>query len=134
MKKENLEDLRKELQEINKDFFLLLKKRKEVSNKIQKLKDEKKQYSSWDIEREKKLFKALSDELGNLSLKEKLAFSLLIEDHADIREGSYPQWSKGEHLGVEIDAKHLMNPLLLTDLEREQLNFQEPFSMIKDNL
>lgn len=131
-----MEELRAELQKINKELFDLLKKRREISRHIQELKPQNGPYPHWDIMREKELFDSMKEQLDELSNREIAAFSLIIEDHACCgKMGVYPEWSKAEHLGGEFDILQQSNPLLLKDSSRQKLplseNFQQLFDMVE---
>ena len=111
----NLAQYREALFQLNSEFFLLLSERRVLSLKVQELKIVSGRYCHFDPERENLLFDKMKDEMKNLTLKELLAFSLIMEDQAmAMAPGSYPAWSSGVHLAQpsqEIFA--LINPLLL---------------------
>jgi hypothetical protein len=93
----------------------MISERRAISLKVQELKNGSGRYSHFDPEREKALFERLKDEVKGLTLKELLAFSLIMEDQAmAMAPGSYPTWSSGIHLtepSTELFA--MINPLLL---------------------
>src|SRR5665647_3217028 len=90
----NLSQLRERLAQLNTEFFMVIADRRGVSMALQDLKEPKGRYSHFDPERESALFKLMSPELKTLSLKELLAFSLVMEDQAmAMAPGSYPNWS-----------------------------------------
>lgn len=129
---------REELAQINSEFFLLLDERRKVSVLIQELKkSEVGKYSHYDPEREKVLFNQFRDSLLKLSLKELLAFSLIMEDQANtLAPGAYPSWSRGLHLS---DRHHelyeMINPLLLKLTHQslfQKLELAQDFSFLKD--
>ena len=111
----DLAQFREALAQLNSEFFLLLKERRALCLKIQELKKPNHSYQHYDPEREKTLFTQLSSELKNLSLKELLAFSLIMEDQAmAMAPGSYPNWSQKIHLLFKNDEiQSQINPLLL---------------------
>lgn len=105
--------LRDKLGELNSDLFLILKKRKEISRKIQAL---KKTSSSLDIRRELTLFSEAKADLLSLSDKELLSFSLIMESQAG---ENYPSWSTGIHLQDKSSCiTEMINPFLLKILGR----------------
>jgi chorismate mutase len=111
----NLTQYREALLQLNSEFFLMISERRAISLKVQELKNGSGMYSHFDPEREKALFERLKDEVKGLTLKELLAFSLIMEDQAmAMAPGSYPTWSSGIHLtepSTELFA--MINPLLL---------------------
>lgn len=111
----DLAQYREALAQLNSEFFLLLKERRALCLKVQELKNPNHSYPHYDPEREKTLFYELSHELKNLSLKELLAFSLIMEDQAmAMAPGSYPAWSQKIHLVMKNDEiQSQINPLLL---------------------
>jgi len=111
----DLAQCREALAQINSEFFLLLKERRALCLKVQELKNPSHNYQHYDPEREKVLFLQLSPDLKNLSIKELLAFSLIMEDQAmAMAPGSYPAWSQKIHLITKSDEiHHQINPLLL---------------------
>lgn len=133
-----MNELRAKLLEMNKTLLKLIGERKLLSKAIQDKKAEvSRSHPRWDVKREKEVITTLSDELQNLSLKERLAFSLLMEDHAQGGQiHTYPSFSSGEHLGENFDITHMLNPLLLSkeqflDLELKR-DFQERLSVIEN--
>ena len=78
----NLAQYREALLQLNSEFFLMISERRSISLKVQELKDGSGRYSHFDPEREKALFERLKDEVKGLTLKELLAFSLIMEDQA----------------------------------------------------
>jgi chorismate mutase len=133
----NLAPLRERLAQLNSEFFIIMTERRSIALKIQDLKENKGRYSHYDPEREMALFVKLEKEIKELSLKELLAFSLIMEDQAmAMAPGSYPGWSQSCHL---IDpAKELtsmINPLLLKVTHAElfsRLHFNSEFSFLRD--
>lgn len=111
----DLAQFREALAQLNSEFFLLLKERRAVCLKVQELKNPNHFFQRYDPEREKTLFLQLSSDLKNLSIKELLAFSLIMEDQAmAMAPGSYPAWSQKIHLVLKNDEiQSQINPLLL---------------------
>ena len=90
----NLAQYREALLQLNSQFFQILSERRATSLRIQELKDVSGRYSHFDPDREKVLFEQMHPELKELTLKELLAFSLVMEDQAmAMAPGSYPTWS-----------------------------------------
>lgn len=122
---------------MNSEFFLTVADRRKVTVKIQELKGSQGRYSHYDPEREKEIFTLFKDQLKALSLKELLAFSLIMEDHAmAMAPGSYPAWSSSIHLS---DSKHelveMINPLMLKISRPDSFNrltLSQEFSFLKD--
>lgn len=133
----NLSQYREALLQLNSEFFLMLSERRSVSLKIQELKGSAGRYSHFDPEREKALFEQMKEELKGPSLKELLAFSLIMEDQAmAMAPGSYPTWSSQIHLtqpSKELYAQ--INPLLLKTSHPDlfsRLNLNPDFSFLKE--
>lgn len=128
---------RESLFQLNTQFFLILSERRLLSLKIQELKGSSGRFSHFDPEREKGLFEQVKTELKELSLKELLAFSLVMEDQAmAMAPGSYPAWSSGHHLSDSGDELyHMINPLMLKACRPEmfqRLVLNAEFSFLKD--
>lgn len=116
---------------------MMLSERRAVALKIQELKDHNGRYSHYDPEREADLFKTLAAEVKELSLKELLAFSLIMEDQATaMAPGSYPSWSQSCHLAEPSkDLAGMVNPLLLKVRHPElfsRLKLTAEFAFLKD--
>jgi len=133
----NLSQYREALLQLNSEFFLMLSERRSVSLKIQEMKGSSGRYSHFDPEREKVLFEHMREELKVPSIKELLAFSLIMEDQAmAMAPGSYPTWSSQVHLteaSKELYAQ--INPLLLKISRPElffRLNLNPEFSFLKE--
>lgn len=132
-----LAQLREALAQHNSEFFLTLSERRAITVRIQEYKQTRGRYSHYDPEREKEVFTYFSEELKRLSLKELLAFSLVMEDHAmAMAPGSYPAWSDSVHI---VEKKNeifdLINPLLLKFARPDFFNRIElirEFSFLKD--
>jgi chorismate mutase len=132
----DLAQLREALLQLNTQFFQILEDRRELTQRIQGLKDVTGRYAHFDPEREKVLFHHVLDALKKLTLKELLAFSLVMEDQAmSMAPGSYPSWSSGIHLQDSArDLPSMINPLLLKITHPELFNrlFLAPdFSFLK---
>lgn len=128
---------RETLLQLNTQFFLILSERRLLSLKIQELKESGGRFSHFDPDREKGLFNQLKEEIKGLSVKELLAFSLIMEDQAmAMAPGSYPAWSNGLHLsGPGDDLYHMINPLMLKVARPElfsRLVLSSEFSFLKD--
>ena len=133
----NLIHLREALIHLNTQFCMIVTERRNLSVKIQEMKKGSGRFSHFDPEREVHVFNLLKDELRPLSLKELLAFSLIMEDQAmALAPGSYPQWSKGIHLvEPKLDATHQLNPILLKVTHPDlfsRLVLIEEFGFLKD--
>ena len=111
----NLAILREALAQKNSEFFLNLSERRALCLKIQEFKEVGGRYSHYDPAREKEVFELLKTEIKELTMKELLAFSLIMEDHATaMAPGSYPSWSSHVHLTqMKGEMTEMMNPLLL---------------------
>lgn len=82
---------------------------------IQGQKESSGRFSHYDPDREKEIFTRFTSELKNCSIKELLAFSLLMEDHAmAMAPGSYPAWSQYIHVASpKREMVEMINPLML---------------------
>lgn len=132
-----LAQLREALAQLNSEYFLTVAERRKITIKIQEFKDSKGRYSHYDPERERDIFKLFQDQLKACSLKELLAFSLLMEDHAmAMAPGSYPAWSNVVHLQDPKDELYeMINPLMLKTSRPDffsRLNLSSEFSFLKD--
>ena len=145
--------LRKNIEKCYQGFFDHLAQRRNFITKIAELKSDNsvKQfgYSMYDPKREWNLFKTLNNQLYQLSIKEVLSLSLIIESQAlemnnngefsdDLKV--YPVWSEGIHLKENTSSQgklfFLINPLLLREyclelFERVPLN--ENFISLKED-
>ena len=133
----NLSQYREALLQLNTQLFLMISERRVISLKIQEMKQESGRFSHFDPEREKALFTQLSSEIKDLTIKELLAFSLVMEDQAmAMAPGSYPTWSTGIHLTeASRELYTMMNPLLLKTSHPElfsRLPLNAEFSFLKD--
>ena len=112
-----LKVMRDELDKITKELFKIIQNRKVSVQQIQLSKEKTSAFKSFDPIREYSLFQNYKIELQSMSLKELFSFSLLIEDHAEISTGDYPQWSNLEHISsINKDFTQLqnqVNPILL---------------------
>lgn len=111
----NLAQLRETLAQLNSEFFLTIGERRAITIKIQQSKTPIGRYSHYDPEREREIFTQFQTELKNCSMKELLAFSLIMEDHAmAMAPGSYPSWSQFTHLlHPQRELYEMVNPFLL---------------------
>jgi chorismate mutase len=133
----NLAQFREALLQLNTQFFFLMEERRNLSLRIQELKEPSGRFSHFDPEREKEVFEILKPETKKVSLKELLAFSLIMEDQAlSMAPGSYPTWSQGIHLQEHSrDLFTMINPLLLKITHPElfsRLHLTSEFSFLKD--
>lgn len=133
----NLAQLREILAQQNSEFFLTLKERRAICIKIQEFKVSGEKYSHYDPAREKEVFTLLKDELKELSIKELLAFSLVMEDQAQaFAPGAYPSWSQGIHLTQsDRELVEMINPLLIKVTHPElfaRLSLVAEFQFLKD--
>lgn len=111
----DLAQLREALLQLNSEYFLTVAERRKVCVKIQEFKGGAGRFSHFDPEREKDVFILFSQQLKSISIKELLAFSLVMEDQAmAMAPGSYPNWSNGIHLETRTnDLYEMINPLIL---------------------
>lgn len=133
----NLSQMRERLAQINSELFLTLAERRTLSVQIQSAKGASGRYSHYDPEREKELFAQVEPDIKKLSLKELLAFSLIMEDHAmAMAPGSYPSWSQATHVtNPKHDLAEMVNPLLLKISHPnlyQRLTLIPEFSFLKD--
>lgn len=116
-----LESMRESLSKLSQDLLKSILKRKEIVKDIQQLKDQSEKFYAFDGEQERKLFVKFKNALSQLSLKELLAYSLLIEDHACVEVGAYPQWSQGIHLeSNQTSLSGMVNPILLATIYKDE--------------
>lgn len=132
-----LAQLREALAQLNSEFFLTIAERRNLTVKIQEFKDSTGRYSHFDPEREKEIFSLFQAQLKNLSIKELLSFSLIMEDHATaMAPGSYPAWSNSIHIASPNRELHeMINPLMLKSARPEffnRLTLSQEFSFLKD--
>lgn len=133
----NLAQLREGLAQLNSEFFLTVSERRSLCLKIQEFKDNEGRYSHYDPNREKEVFQLLTPHFKDLSLKELLAFSLIMEDQAmAMAPGSYPSWSQMIHVQEgKRDLSEMINPLLLKMSHPElfsKLKLSTDFTFLKD--
>lgn len=133
----NLAQLREALAQVNSEFFLNVKERRALCIRIQEFKVIEGRFSSYDPAREKELFLLQKDQIKELTLKELLAFSLIMEDQAmAMAPGSYPAWSQFIHLvAPNKETIEMINPLLLKLRSSElfsKLPLSTEFSFLRD--
>lgn len=133
----DLAQLREALAQLNSEFFLTLSERRNLTVRIQELKGNSGRYSHYDPDREKVVFENIKTQLKTLTIKELLAFSLVMEDHAmAMAPGSYPTWSNRTHINQpRNELFEMINPLLLkTCLPKffSELTLTQDFSFLKD--
>lgn len=131
----DLQGLRAELDGINQQLIQLVQVRRNVVAQIQKQKPPiRDHFASYDSEREWKLFLRLKPQLDQLTTKELLAFSILMEGQAGA-PARYPEWSESVHLSQKADAiEQKLNPLLVKLLwppKFEALNLSSQFSFLR---
>ncbi len=132
-----LPQLREALLQLNSEFFLTIAERRELTVRIQSFKSGGGRYSHYDPDREKEIFTQFLPQLKALSVRELLAFSLVMEDHAmAMAPGSYPAWSLCPHLvGPRTEVYEMVNPLLLKIARPEfflRLSLNPEFSFLND--
>lgn len=133
----DLAQLREALAQLNSEFFLTIAERRNITVKIQEYKETTGRYAHYDPEREKEIFNQLKEHLKVLSLKELLAFSLIMEDHAmAMAPGSYPAWSASTHIqNSNRELYEMINPLMLKIARPDffnRLTMSQEFSFLKD--
>ncbi len=131
----NLHNLRKNLSDLTIELIGLLDQRREIAAQIQELKIPRSGFYRFDPKREKEVFLHLKKNLESKSLKELLAISLLIEEHAQQGEvHTYPSWSSQVHLESSVhELFGQINPVLLSTLRPDlltQLTLREDFKDI----
>jgi chorismate mutase len=132
-----LAQLREALAQLNSEFFLTIGERRNLTVKIQEAKAASGRYSHFDPEREKDIFNLFHQQLRNCSIKELLAFSLIMEDQAmAMAPGSYPAWSQRIHLNEpKGELFEMINPLMLKLSRSDFFNrliLTTEFSFLKD--
>ena len=132
-----LTQLREALAQLNSEFFLTIAERRNLTVRIQEIKGNSGRYSHYDPDREKEVFNLIKVQLKNLTIKELLAFSLVMEDHAmAMAPGSYPAWSNLIHLNnPKNDLYEMINPLLLKICMPDlfsRITLAADFSFLKD--
>lgn len=133
----DLAQLREALAQLNSEFFLTIAERRNITVKIQEFKESTGRYSHYDPDREKEIFSLFKEQLKNLTTKELLAFSLIMEDHATaLAPGSYPGWSNCVHIADPKRELHeMINPLMLKAARPDffnRLTLSQEFSFLKD--
>ena len=110
-----MEELRVQLELINREIlWLFFKRRKVIEAIIEKKSSLCPQGSLYDPERELKVFEKLRPFLKEMDLEELLSFSLLIEIHVRRKNSNYPCWSQGKHSRENsLGLVNQINPLLL---------------------
>ncbi len=146
----DLVPLRKKMDSIYLDYFLLLEKRRLLVREIASAKNKSeelklKAYPHFDIIRERELFARFQDRLQDMSFKEVLSLSLIIEDQACLGTDMfefYPQWSKQVHSKGLLDNElnpliALINPVILFFHSEDlfaKLEFKEEFEHVREFL
>lgn len=132
-----LAQLREALAQCNSELFLSILERRKVCLKVQEFKEQRGRYSHYDPEREKVVFNQFKDQFGELSMRELLAFSLIMEDQAQaFAPGAYPTWSLRTHLrNSKQDIFEMINPMLLKIVHPEifeKLQLHPDFDFLKE--
>lgn len=132
-----LAQLREAIAQLNSEFFLMMGERRNLTVKIQERSGVTGRYSHFDPEKEKEVFSFFKDQLRNCSVKELLAFSLILEDHAmAMAPGSYPTWSQMVHVNSpKNELLEMINPIMLKLARPESFNrltLASEFSFLKD--
>ena len=133
----DLGQLREALLQANSEFFIVLSERRKLCIAIQEVKGSTGRFSHYDPEREKIVFEHFRPQLAALSIRELLAFSLVMEDHAlAMAPGSYPYWSQRYHLSsAPKDIHEMVNPLMLKASHPDmfaRLELTPEFHFLKD--
>ncbi len=133
----NLAQLREALAQLNSEYFLAIAERRNLCVKIQGLKESKGRFSHYDPDREKEIFNFFVPQFKHVSIKELLAFSLIMEDQAmAMAPGSYPAWSHKIHLkDSKGELFEMVNPLMLKVSHLELFNglsLSSEFTFLKD--
>lgn len=133
----DLAQLREALAQTNSEFFLALADRRKLCISIQGIKEQKGHFSHYDPERERTVFGQFATQLKELSIRELLSFSLVMEDHAQaMAPGSYPNWSLRIHLAQPgLELFEMINPLMLKTAHPEifkRLKLQPDFAFLTD--
>jgi chorismate mutase len=133
----NLAQYREALLHLNAQFCMIVSERRAISLKIQGLKTSNGRFPNFDPEREKLIFELMKDEFKSFTIKELLAFSLIMEDQAmTLAPGAYPTWSQGVHLTeYSRDPFTMINPVLLKIGHPElfaRLNLNPEFGFLKE--
>jgi chorismate mutase len=132
-----LAQIREALAQWNSEFFLTIKERRNLTDKVLGSQVSAGRYSHYDPEQEKELFTLFQPQLKACSIKELLAFSLILEDHAmAMAPGSYPTWSQMTHVtSPKRELYEMVNPLMLK-LSRPdffaRVTLSVEFSFLKD--
>lgn len=133
----NLAQFREALVQQNTELLLTIKERRAICIRVQEFKEMEGRFSSYDPAREKDVFTLHHEQFKELSLKELLAFSLIMEDQAQaFAPGSYPTWSQSIHLTKkEGHLIEMINPLLLRFRSPEifnKLDLTNEFNFLKE--
>ncbi len=134
-----LHSYRDQLFDLTKTILNLIKEREVLVEKIQKEKEltdnEASLFKNFDPKREALIFSELKKQLSNLTSKELLALSLLIESQANYSEG-YPCWSDLVHLDKKAGSiAEQTNPILLATVDKnsyDALPLKNEFKSILD--
>lgn len=111
----NFARYREALLQMNSEILISIQERRRLCLKIQGLKTTSGAYPHYDAKRELEVFELQKDHLIKLSIKELLAFSIIMEDQAvALAPGSYPSWSSKVHLQNSTNELfEMINPLLI---------------------
>lgn len=110
-----LDRYREALLQMNSEILISIQERRRLCLKIQGLKTGSGDYPHYDAKRELEIFELQKEPFIKLSIKELLAFSVMMEDQAmALAPGSYPSWSSKVHLQTKNgELYEMINPLLL---------------------
>lgn len=133
----SLAQFREALAQSNSELFYLIAERRSLCLKVQEFKVPQGKYAHYDPKRELEVFELLKDQVKKASMKELLAFSLVMEDQAGaMAPGSYPSWSQRSHiLNGQGEIFEMINPLLLKASHPDlfsKLNLSQDFQFLKD--
>lgn len=112
----SLSHKRLQLEQITSELLTSLDRRKKIVHEIQNLKqlEMNTDFPNFDAIREYEIFLKFKDVLKCFSIKELLAFSLIIEAQATTAEFSYPSWSTRAHLeSFTADLIEQINPIMI---------------------
>lgn len=132
-----LAQLKEAMAQLNSEFFLTMGERRNITVKLQESRGQTGRYAHFDPEKEKELFTFFQTQLKSCSVKELLAFSLILEDHAmAMAPGSYPTWSQMVHLSTpKRELYEMINPIMLKLARPDSFNrltLSSEFSFLKD--
>lgn len=134
----DINQIRSQLMDLNRMMLSVWQQRKKRVHEIQNLKTAKPllaEFKHYDPHQEWNLFLGLSRPLKQLSQRELLSLSLLMEDHASA-PGLYPEWSRGIHLkSFKSELNQMINPLLIKLIDPKiytALPLKESFNFLSE--